>query len=74
MKVFNCNGMKMVDSSNFVGGLVQAPVFIGLFSAIRNIVARGGRMRSFSRPEYCRAQPDAAHYISGSTDTLFPNV
>ncbi len=28
MKVFNRNGIKMVDTSNLFGGLIQAPVFV----------------------------------------------
>jgi YidC/Oxa1 family membrane protein insertase len=43
MKVFERHGVHPVDVQSLVGGLLQIPVFIALYSAIEKGVGRGGK-------------------------------
>lgn len=42
-KLFARHGARPVDGAGLLGGLVQAPIFLALFSAVRRSVTRGGR-------------------------------
>ncbi len=48
------NGIKLADGRSVLGAMVQAPVFLGLFGAIRRGVADGGRflwVRDLAMPD-----------------------
>jgi len=42
-RLYQANGIKLVDGSSLAGTVVQAPIVLGLFGAIRRGVATGGR-------------------------------
>jgi YidC/Oxa1 family membrane protein insertase len=42
-RLYQANGIKLVDGGSLVGAAVQAPIFFGLFSAIQRGLAAGGR-------------------------------
>jgi YidC/Oxa1 family membrane protein insertase len=43
-RLYQANGIKLVDGGSLVGTAIQAPIFLGLFSAIRRGLATGGRL------------------------------
>src|SRR4029077_544388 len=43
-RLYQANGIKLVDGGSLLGTAVQAPIFLGLFSAIRRGLAAGGRL------------------------------
>jgi len=42
MEMYKKHNISMIDSFSFLGGLVQLPVFFGLFSAVRRILVNFG--------------------------------
>jgi YidC/Oxa1 family membrane protein insertase len=42
-RLYQENGIKLVDGGSLLGTALQAPIFLGLFSAIRRGLASGGR-------------------------------
>ena len=53
-KLFDRHGASPLDTKGLVGSLAQAPVFLGLFSAVRRSVTQGGRflwIADIARPD-----------------------
>ena len=54
MEFFKSHGLKPIDLSGILGGLIQIPVFLCLYSAIRKTL-RGGRflwIKDISKPDF----------------------
>ena len=55
-RLYQANGIKLVDGGSLVGTAIQAPIFLGLLGAIRRGLAAGGRFLWIKD----LAMPDAA--------------
>ena len=55
IQFYKQNGINPFDMKTFIGGLIQAPVFIGIFSAIRRCVKPGERflwITDLTKPDF----------------------
>jgi YidC/Oxa1 family membrane protein insertase len=55
-RLYQANGIQLVDGRSLLGTAIQAPIFLGLFGAIRRGLASGGRLLWIKD----LAMPDAA--------------
>ena len=74
-RLYQANGIKLVDGGSLLGTALQAPIFLGLFSAIRRGLAAGGRFLWIKD----LALPDAAlagccALVTGLSVALGPNL
>ncbi|HEY8149495.1 MAG TPA: membrane protein insertase YidC [Vicinamibacteria bacterium] len=73
-RLYQANGIKLVDGGSLVGTAIQAPIVLGLFAAIRRGLAAGGRflwIKDLSRPDaalaWCCALVTALSVTLGPT-------
>ena len=73
--LYQANGIQLVDSGSLVGLALQAPIFLGLFEAIRRGLAAGGRflwVRDLGVPDGLLALGCAV--ITAWSSALAPNL
>jgi YidC/Oxa1 family membrane protein insertase len=74
-RLYQANGIKLVDGGSLLGTALQAPIFLGLFSAIRRGLAAGGRflwVRDLALPDAALAWCCAL--VTGLSVALGPNL
>ena len=74
-RLYQANGIKLVDGGSLLGAVLQAPIFLGLFSAIRRGLAAGGRflwVRDLALPDAALAWCCAL--VTGLSVALGPNL
>jgi YidC/Oxa1 family membrane protein insertase len=74
-RLYQANGIKLVDGGSLLGTALQAPIFLGLFSAIRRGLAAGGRflwVRDLALPDAALAWCCAL--VAGLSVALGPNL
>ena len=74
-KLYRQHGLKLMDGRSVLGGLAQAPIFLGVFSAVRRGIANASRflwIKDLARPDGILLAICAA--VMGFSAALAPNV